>query len=645
MELVKLKELVTYRKQFIEISDNEKYKRCRVQLHRRGVKLRDEVFGYEIKTKKQRLCKSNDFIVAEMDAKCGGYGIIPEYLNNAIVSSHYYLYELDTNKLIPMFLDIIIDSGIFQEQIKAVGSTNYSRVSAKEVLEYEIPCPSLQMQQQVVNHYFKCKDKATVLGFELTHQQTLLKKLRQQILQEAIEGKLTADWRAKHSPPLEGCPEGVGWFPLEGCPKGGVVNSRNTKNYKSLPYNPKLKARARELRKAGNLSEVLFWNQVKRKQFNGLDFDRQKIIGNYIVDFYCANLQIVIEIDGASHDNKQEYDAQRDAYLEGLGLTVIHILDSEIKKNLSGVMSWLRRHDGFQVCDALELAHPTSRRLEENTTTPTEVPPHPSGTLLEGTTPPLRGTPPKEGNWECASELLNRIQTEKAQLIAQGKIKKPRANDLPASRQVSEEEKPFDLPEGWVWCRLAELGEIKGGGTPSKGNSEFWDGNIPWICPKDMKAKYLSESIFQISPDAIGKSSAKLITENSILFVVRGMILSHTFPVAINTKPATMNQDMKALSPFINEMEEYLYLLLRGNADHILKQVKTSTHGTCRLESDIYHNWPVGLPPLPEQKAIVTKVEKLLALCDQLESQITANQTHVEQLMQAVLKEAFDGNN
>lgn len=237
---------------------------------------------------------------------------------------------------------------------------------------------------------------------------------------------------------------------------------------------------------------------------------------------------------------------------------------------------------------------------------------------------------------EPASEFLSRIREEKARLVKEKKIKKQKP--LPPIR---EEEKPFDLPEGWEWCRLAELGEIKGGGTPSKSNPNFWDGNIPWICPKDMKKKYLNGSIFQITSGAIKKSSAKLITEKSILFVVRGMILSHTFPVAINIKPATMNQDMKALSPFNSGMEEYIYLTLRGNAGHILKQVKTSTHGTCRLESDIYYNWLVGLPPLLEQKAIVAKVEKLLGLCDELEKKNASNQSHAEQLMQAILREAF----
>ena len=111
-----------------------------------------------------------------------------------------------------------------------------------------------------------------------------------------------------------------------------------------LPYNPTLKEKSRELRKAGNLSEVLLWQQIKNKQFNNLDFDRQKIIGNYIVYFYCASKNIVIEIDGISHDEKQKYDETRDNYLKSLGLEVIHILDIDVYKNLDGVIKNLNNH-------------------------------------------------------------------------------------------------------------------------------------------------------------------------------------------------------------------------------------------------------------------------------------------------------------
>ena len=102
-------------------------------------------------------------------------------------------------------------------------------------------------------------------------------------------------------------------------------------NYKKLPFNPNLRERARELRNNMTLAEVLLYNKIKRKQFLRLNFDRQKIIGNYIADFYCPDLGIVIEVDGCSHDFKEEYDKRRDEYLESLGLIVVHLSDLEIK--------------------------------------------------------------------------------------------------------------------------------------------------------------------------------------------------------------------------------------------------------------------------------------------------------------------------
>lgn len=133
----------------------------------------------------------------------------------------------------------------------------------------------------------------------------------------------------------------AGWceFPSE----RGVPEGRGVIKWHELPFNPKLKQRAKELRKAGNLSEVLFWNQVKNKQFLNLDFDRQKIIGNYIVDFYCKNLGIVVEIDGQSHNEKQEYDQERDNFLKSLDLKIFHIRDIDIKKNIAGVLEFLRK--------------------------------------------------------------------------------------------------------------------------------------------------------------------------------------------------------------------------------------------------------------------------------------------------------------
>lgn len=178
---------------------------------------------------------------------------------------------------------------------------------------------------------------------------------------KAVESTLLASGLAikptpliQNSPPLEGpgvVDVGPGVVltgtdkPISATPASALPPiKRGSKNFFALPYNPKLKDRAKELRKAGNLAEVLIWNQLKRKQFRGYDFDRQKIIGSYIVDFYCTNCNVVIEIDGSSHDNKQEYDKQRDIYLQSLGLVVIHIRDEEVRGNLERVMDWLREH-------------------------------------------------------------------------------------------------------------------------------------------------------------------------------------------------------------------------------------------------------------------------------------------------------------
>ncbi|WP_159478603.1 endonuclease domain-containing protein [Chryseobacterium sp. 18068] len=106
----------------------------------------------------------------------------------------------------------------------------------------------------------------------------------------------------------------------------------------NLPYNPNLKKLLSTKRKAGILNEVIIWKKVRAKIFHNIDFDRQRIIGNYIVDFYVKNLGLVAEIDGWSHDTKEIYDEVRQKYLESLGLKIFRITDFDVKNNLSVVM-------------------------------------------------------------------------------------------------------------------------------------------------------------------------------------------------------------------------------------------------------------------------------------------------------------------
>ena len=103
-------------------------------------------------------------------------------------------------------------------------------------------------------------------------------------------------------------------------------------------YNPKLKNRAKELRKNATFSERCLWKHLKARQMMGYQFMRQKPIGNYIVDLYCSKLHLVIEIDGVSHNDKQRYDKKRDNELRALGLEVLHFDGYYVINNPSGTL-------------------------------------------------------------------------------------------------------------------------------------------------------------------------------------------------------------------------------------------------------------------------------------------------------------------
>jgi very-short-patch-repair endonuclease len=117
---------------------------------------------------------------------------------------------------------------------------------------------------------------------------------------------------------------------------------------KIIPYNPELKDLAKELRRNMTLSEVLLWNELKQKQMSGYDFDRQRPISNFIVDFYCKELSLAIEIDGDTHIYKYDYDDERQRTLEKLGVHFLRFEDIEVKRNMNNVLrvieDWIRKN-------------------------------------------------------------------------------------------------------------------------------------------------------------------------------------------------------------------------------------------------------------------------------------------------------------
>lgn len=161
------------------------------------------------------------------------------------------------------------------------------------------------------------------------------------------------------------------------------------------------------------------------------------------------------------------------------------------------------------------------------------------------------------------------------------------------------------VPKHWGQRRLKFCVTVKGGGTPNTSTPEYWDGNIPWVSPKDMKFDFITEAEDNITELGLIESASVLIAPNTVLVVVRSGILRHTIPVALNKVPVAINQDMKALSP--NEcliLSEYLMAFIFGNQKALLP---LWTKPGCTVESiemGYMLNTVIPLPPIDEQKAI-----------------------------------------
>jgi len=115
------------------------------------------------------------------------------------------------------------------------------------------------------------------------------------------------------------------------------------KRRKIIPYNPRLKEFARKLRNDSTFTEIMMWNYLKKKQLRGYDFDRQRPIDNFIVDFYCKDLFLAIEIDGESHYGNPERDKKKERRLKELGVTVLRFDDMEVRHQLDKVLEKIEK--------------------------------------------------------------------------------------------------------------------------------------------------------------------------------------------------------------------------------------------------------------------------------------------------------------
>ena len=387
------------------------------------------------------LIKSGDLVISGINVAKGALGV---YHGDADVTAtiHYSSYTFDESKVSVEFFKRFLKSPIFIQLLKEqVNGGIKTEIKPKHLLPLEIMLPDIDEQLFILSQFQRIENEDAELKYELTRQQVLLKKLRQQILKEAIEGKLTADWRAQNT------------------------------------------------------------------------------------------------------------------------------------------------------------------------------------------------------NVEPASELLKRVAAEKAQLVQEKKIKAQKPLPL-----ITDEEKPFELPPGWEWCRLATIASVGTGATPLTSDPSYYGGRINWMTSADTGQKYVTTTKARITEKAILETNCKVYPSGTLVIAMYGQGKTRGQITELKIAAAT-NQACAAISIhcFTESFNQFIKMHFWKIYDEIRELARGGAQPNLNMEK--IKSSIIALPPLEEQQTMVTKVEKLLALCDQLETQITQNQGHAEQLMQTVLKEAFAHNN
>ncbi len=193
------------------------------------------------------------------------------------------------------------------------------------------------------------------------------------------------------------------------------------------------------------------------------------------------------------------------------------------------------------------------------------------------------------------------------------------------------------VPKGWLEKSLSDITKWSSGGTPSKNNPEFWNGDIPWISAASMRGHYFSDSELKITALAVSEG-AKIAPENSLLLLVRGSMLWNKIPVGITAKKVAFNQDVKCIKPDVKKTNsEFLLYWFLTNEHHLMNMVTGTGIGAGKLDTTDLQNLEIILPPLPEQR----KIAKILSTWDQAiattERLIAASQQQKKALMQQLL--------
>ena len=244
---------------------------------------------------------------------------------------------------------------------------------------------------------------------------------------------------------------------------------------------------------------------------------------------------------------------------------------------------------------------------------------------------------PQDPNDEPASVLLERIRAEKERLISEGKIKRSRKTVRTTDTHHYEQDVPFEVPQGWVWTTLGEIGNWQSGATPSRMQKEYYEGTIPWLKTGDLNDGLITEIPEKITEKALEETSVRLNPSGSVLIAMYGATIGK---VGILTYPATTNQACCACIDYkINQMFLFYYLL--ANRETFVSIGGGGTQPNISKEKIV--SFPLPLPPLAEQHRIVAEIERWFTLVDTIEQGKENLGTSIKQAKSKILDLAIHG--
>ncbi|MCW3106374.1 MAG: hypothetical protein JWQ09_880 [Segetibacter sp.] len=447
----KIGDFLTRSKEPVKVKQQEEYTLVTIRMYHKGVAKRSHVKGSSIKSPTLYKVRAGQFILSGIDARNRAFGIVPEELDGAVVTNDFWTHDIDTSIInINFFYWFTTTPQFYEACIKASeGTTNRQRLQADKFYSFDVLLPTINAQQEWVERISYIQNKHELLDKELDQQQTYLQLLRQTILQEAVQGKLT----------------------------------------------------------------------------------------------------------------------------------------KQISSPSKGEVS---RSDG--------------------------------------------------GVDEPATTLLQRIKAEKEKLIKAGKLKKEK--ELPP---ITEDEIPFELPEGWAWCRLGEIVKINGGKRLPNAHQLVKEntGRI-YVRVTDMKHGSIDDSdLHYLTEASYSQIKNYFIEKDDVYLVIVGSTIGKSGIVPDKFHMMNLTENAVKLKAILFDRLYLNYILKSG---FMMEQFadRTNQLGQPKLAIIRIQNSLFPLPPLAEQQRIVAKVQQLQQQLSLLEAQVQQSRQYAQQLLQSVLKEAFE---